>query len=157
MQTILLRFYIYLKCVYSQHAHKVLYAMLSAMHSHKKRPSLVHSARFWCLWCIINNYLLNTLKGKQITECCLEPSKSHGKSSKYSRRCQTFKNANWMTILQCWVQGPGAGATLHNELKMIGSGIQGAQKFRCTMHTQIHHCSTQNSKEINYVKLIYMK
>ena len=43
MQTILLRLYIYLKCVYSQHAHKVLYAMLSAMHSHKKRPSLVHS------------------------------------------------------------------------------------------------------------------
>src|ERR1700676_1351419 len=43
MQTILLRFYIYLKCVYSQHAHKVLFAMLSVMHSHKKRPSLVHS------------------------------------------------------------------------------------------------------------------
>ena len=43
IQTILLRFYIYLKCVYSQHAHKVLSAMLSAMHSHKKRPSLVHS------------------------------------------------------------------------------------------------------------------
>src|SRR5882762_5624358 len=39
MQTVLLRFYIYLKCVYSQHAHKVLSAMLSAMHSHKKRPS----------------------------------------------------------------------------------------------------------------------
>ena len=35
--------------------------------------------------CIINNYLLNTLKGNQIIECCLEPSKSHGKPSKYSR------------------------------------------------------------------------
>src|SRR5882762_10820671 len=30
MQTILLRFYIYLKCVYSQHAHKVLYVVCYA-------------------------------------------------------------------------------------------------------------------------------
>jgi len=43
MQTILLQFYIYIKCLYSQHAHKVLSAMLSAVHSHKKRPYLVHS------------------------------------------------------------------------------------------------------------------
>ena len=35
--------FIYLKCLYSQHAHKVLSAMLSAVHSHKKRPYLVHS------------------------------------------------------------------------------------------------------------------
>ena len=39
-------------------------------------------AQFWCLWCIINNYLLNTLKDKQIIESCLEPF-NISKSSKY--------------------------------------------------------------------------
>ena len=39
MQTILLRFYIYLKWVYSQSAHKVL-SVLSPMHSHKSNHLL---------------------------------------------------------------------------------------------------------------------